>query len=58
MLRSTSDKYVEVPREDSELIYEVIHEAKPPSKMREILMYLLIGIGAGIGIGVLIHVLK
>lgn len=58
MLRSTSDKYVEIPKEDSELVYEVIHEAKPPSKLREILMYLMIGVGAGVGLGVLIHVLK
>ncbi|MEM4959024.1 MAG: hypothetical protein QXX12_04015 [Nanopusillaceae archaeon] len=57
-MRSTSENYVNLPREDSELIYEVIHEAKPPSKLREIMMFLLIGIGAGVGIGVLIHVLK
>ncbi|MEM4959815.1 MAG: hypothetical protein QXX12_08115 [Nanopusillaceae archaeon] len=57
-MKYTSDKYVEIPREDSELIYEVIHEAKPPSKIREIMLYLMIGVGAGVGIGVLIHVLK
>ncbi|MEM4596853.1 MAG: hypothetical protein QXG54_06135 [Desulfurococcaceae archaeon] len=57
-MKSTSDKYVEVPKEDTEIIYEVIHEVKPPSKLREIIMYLAIGVGAGVGLGVLIHVLK
>lgn len=44
--------------EDSEIIYQVIRDVKPPSKIKEILMYFLIGFCGGIGVGVLIYVFK
>jgi hypothetical protein len=44
--------------EIKEALLDSLEELKPPSKLKEILTYLLIGIGGGVGLGILISFLR